>query len=376
MSLLLDTEIDWEAYMSEVNGWMHGDWNYGNLRGDTGPLVYPAGFVYIFTMFYQFVHPNIHLAQFIFAILYCIMLLSLFIIYKKSIVSWNPNTVFLLVLLCTSRRIHSIFMLRLFNDTIAMTFAYMAIVAFLYDNWSLGCLLYSVGLSVKMNVLLFLPGLLVLLVKRFGLIKTMLHYVSLIILPQLLLGAPFIYANWREYVKGSFDFGRKFFHVWTVNWKFLPEDFFRSDEFAQWLLFGQLISLVLFAAFKWCYYEGGIKFAAKALFLNETSPKLSGFHIVSVLFTSNFIGIVFARSLHFQFYVWYFHQLPFLLWTISVTRLPSFLANGLRLTSIIAIELIWNIFPSNYYTSMALTGIHFSLLLALFLSPFANPSIQ
>ena len=43
------TEIDWRAYMQEVEGpFVHNDWNYTNLGGDTGPLVYPAGFVYIY----------------------------------------------------------------------------------------------------------------------------------------------------------------------------------------------------------------------------------------------------------------------------------------------------------------------------------------
>lgn len=32
-----------------------------------------------------------------------------------------------------------------------------------------------------------------------------------------------------------------------------------------------------------------------------------------VLFTSNLIGMTMARSLHYQFHSWYFHQIPFLL---------------------------------------------------------------
>ena len=39
------TEIDWRAYMDEVGGYLQGERDYRELRGDTGPLVYPAGFV-------------------------------------------------------------------------------------------------------------------------------------------------------------------------------------------------------------------------------------------------------------------------------------------------------------------------------------------
>ena len=46
------TEIDWVAYMQEVKGFLDGERNYMNLKGDTGPLVYPAGFVYIFSLLY------------------------------------------------------------------------------------------------------------------------------------------------------------------------------------------------------------------------------------------------------------------------------------------------------------------------------------
>jgi alpha-1,3-mannosyltransferase len=48
-----------------------------------------------------------------------------------------------------------------------MLFCFAAILLFVFDHWSLGCLLFSFGVSVKMNVLLFAPGLLVLLLKRF-----------------------------------------------------------------------------------------------------------------------------------------------------------------------------------------------------------------
>lgn len=46
------TEVDWEAYMAQSQGFLEGDWNYTNLKGPSGPLVYPAGFLYIFSVFY------------------------------------------------------------------------------------------------------------------------------------------------------------------------------------------------------------------------------------------------------------------------------------------------------------------------------------
>lgn len=35
----LDTEIDWVAYMQEVEGVINGTYDYLQLKGDTGPLV-------------------------------------------------------------------------------------------------------------------------------------------------------------------------------------------------------------------------------------------------------------------------------------------------------------------------------------------------
>ncbi|XP_075425553.1 LOW QUALITY PROTEIN: dol-P-Man:Man(5)GlcNAc(2)-PP-Dol alpha-1,3-mannosyltransferase [Ascaphus truei] len=74
------TEIDWKAYMDEVEGVVNGTYDYTQLRGDTGPLVYPAGFVYIFTAFYYITErgSNIRLAQYVFAALYLVTLILVF----------------------------------------------------------------------------------------------------------------------------------------------------------------------------------------------------------------------------------------------------------------------------------------------------------
>jgi alpha-1,3-mannosyltransferase len=43
--------------------------------------------------------------------------------------------------------------------------------------------------------------------------------------------------------------------------------------------------------------------------------------VTTIFFTSNLIGILFARSLHYQFYSWYAQQIPFLAWR---TNYPVF----------------------------------------------------
>ena len=45
--------------MEEVEGVVNGTYDYTLLKGDTGPLVYPAGFVYIFTGLYLCVSENL-----------------------------------------------------------------------------------------------------------------------------------------------------------------------------------------------------------------------------------------------------------------------------------------------------------------------------
>lgn len=80
------------------------------------------------------------------------------------------------------------------------------------------------------------------------------------------------------------------------------------------------------------------------------------------MFTSNFVGIVFSRSLHFQFYSWYWFSLPYLLWT---TSLPTVV----RLALLGVIEVVWNIFPSNPASSAVLLGCHVVLLFALLFAP-------
>ena len=69
-----DTEIDWVAYMQQVRQYIAGERDYTLIKGDTGPLVYPAGHVYAYRALYELTQEgtNILFAQCIFAGIYIV----------------------------------------------------------------------------------------------------------------------------------------------------------------------------------------------------------------------------------------------------------------------------------------------------------------
>ncbi|CAN8285778.1 unnamed protein product [Cochlearia groenlandica] len=367
------TKIDWDAYMSQVSGFVGGERDYGNLKGDTGPLVYPAGFLYVYTLVQSFTAGQVYPAQILFGVLYIVnLVIVLFIYVKTDVVPW-----WALSLLCLSKRIHSIFVLRLFNDCFAMTLLHASMALFLYRKWHFGMVIFSGAVSIKMNVLLYAPPLLLLLLKAMNIVGVV-SALAGAALVQILVGLPFLIPYPVSYIANAFDLGRVFIHFWSVNFKFVPERVFVSKEFAVCLLIAHLCLLAVFANFKWCKQEGGIIgfVRSRHFFLKLPSPlsftdqSISGIltneYIVTTMFVGNFIGIVCARSLHYQFYSWYFYSLPFLLWR---TSFPTWM----RLILFLGIEICWNIYPSTSISSALLMCLHLTVLWGLWSARSDDP---
>ncbi|KAL0457950.1 UNVERIFIED_CONTAM: Dol-P-Man:Man(5)GlcNAc(2)-PP-Dol alpha-1,3-mannosyltransferase [Sesamum latifolium] len=261
------TKIDWDAYMSQVSGFLGGERDYSKLKGDTGPLVYPAGFLYIYSAIQYITGGEVYPAQILFGFLYVVNLgLVLFIYLKTDVVPW-----WALCLLSMSKRVHSIFVLRLFNDCFATTLLHAAMVLFLYKKWHLGLIIFSGAVSVKMNVLLYAPPLLILLLKAmdiFGVI-TSLAGAALV---QILLGLPFILSHPMAYVSRAFNLGRVFIHFWHEGGMF---SLLHSRLAQMKLKIGYLSSFQLkqFNNF------------------NSNFRVLTTEHIATTMFIGNFIGI-------------------------------------------------------------------------------------
>jgi alpha-1,3-mannosyltransferase len=90
--------------------------------------------------------------------------------------------------------------------------------------------------------------------------------------------------------------------------------------------------------------------------------------IISMMFTSNFIGIIFARSLHYQFYSWYFQTIPYLLWQCSWQSSGSRASfqNTARILIFVSIEGCWLTFPSTVRSSWTLMACHLMILLGFY----------
>ena len=108
--------------------------------------------------------------------------------------------------------------------------------------------------------------------------------------------------------------------------QFLPEPIFLSKPLSVALLLLHIGTLVYFCIIWFQSIRAGKTTEGRRLFLFSSSLtadrksqvgspplQLSPMYITSTLLTSNFIGVCFARTIHYQFYSWYFHALPFLL---------------------------------------------------------------
>lgn len=364
------TEIDWETYMIQTEVYLKGQYDYSKISGPTGPLVYPAGHVRIHNLLYLITDAgkNVNLAQNIYGVLYLITLALTCAIYRQT--HRVPN--WIVLLLPFSKRLHSIFVLRLFNDCWAVLLSQLTILASQRGWDDTSFMLLSAAVSVKMNALLYLPGLLLISFKRRGPSSTFVYMIKFAA-TQVLLAAPFLKTDPWAYAHGAFDLGRVFLYKWTVNWRFLAEETFLDKRLALGLLIGHLSVLAVFGWFRWCNPDGGafnvLSRGLKRPLLPAGLAVVTPDYVATVLFTSNLIGILFARSLHYQFYSWYAQQLPFLAWR---TRYPVIM----RLAILAAIEYAWNVFPSTTISSSSLLLGNGLLVLGLWFGHAAGISIS
>ena len=174
-----------------------------------------------------------------------VYLLNLLTVLKLYQTSDKSPPVWIWPILILSKRIHSIFILRMFNDCIAVWIGYIAILCFMKYNWRIGCILYSLSVSVKMNMLLYAPGLLLVLLISCGIHETIICLTICAVI-QVIVGYPFLSTHPVSYISRSFDLGREFLYEWTVNFKCVPESVFTHKLFSIALLLATIIGMCIY----------------------------------------------------------------------------------------------------------------------------------
>ncbi|EGW30491.1 Dolichyl-phosphate-mannose-glycolipid alpha-mannosyltransferase [Spathaspora passalidarum NRRL Y-27907] len=388
------TEIDFSTYMQQIRLVNEGEIVYEEIYGDTGPLVYPAGHVQI----YQWINwltddgKDIATAQSIFGYLFVFTLSIVCAIYELC-GDVPPWPMYLLVL---SKRLFSIYVLRLFND--CWTTACMVGVILLLQSASMAhnfsktiCFLltviasdlFSLAISIKMNALLYLPAFL--LVSYFLVDENLIKFVvvvAVIPLIQVATGWKFLvplfnteeasYIRW-SYINQAFNFKRQFLYEWTVNWRFVPEEIFTSAVFSRVLLVLHIALLLWFTftrflnsriigksigqLIKDAFKPVSTVSPTNKLISSTTGPQL----IMVIMSITNLIGVVCSRSLHYQFLSWYCWKLPFVLY---ISGIPWYISMPMWA----AHEYAWNVFPSSVASSAILVTILSTVLVGSWLN--------
>ncbi|KAF7193932.1 Dol-P-Man:Man(5)GlcNAc(2)-PP-Dol alpha-1,3-mannosyltransferase [Pseudocercospora fuligena] len=307
------TEIDWTTYMQQITLYLNGERNYSKISGSTGPLVYPAAHVYIYQALHNLTDSgeNIFLAQILFAGLY---LFTLWIVLQTYRQAGAPP--YILPLLSLSRRVHSIFMLRMFNDCFAVLLAFPFIAGALTGG----------NTSAK------------------------------------------------DYFSRAFEFSRVFLYKWTVNWRFVGEERFYSKRFSYGLLAGHVSLLSTFIITRWLRPSNWSLPEAIGALLNpppkEHSTRISkrvtpDFILTSIL-SAVIIGCLCARSLHYQFFVYIAWSTPYLLWKSGVHPVLIYIISSAQ-------EYGWNVYPSTNQSSMIVVSCLALTVVATWLGTSSNP---
>ncbi|OTB08295.1 glycosyltransferase family 58 protein [Hypoxylon sp. CI-4A] len=356
------TEIDWKAYMEQVAQYVSGEHDYTAIKGGTGPLVYPAAHVYTYTALYYLTDEgkNIFLAQQIFAVLYMATLALVMACYwrAKNYHEQVPPYVFPLLIL--SKRLHSVFILRCFNDCFATFFLWLAIFLLQRRDWTAASIVYSWGLGIKMSLLLVLPavGIILLLGRGFsGSLNCAMIMANL----QIAIAYPFLQENAKGYASKAFELTRQFFFKWTVNWRFVGEDVFLSRQFSLVLLAMHAVVLIGFIVNKWLKPAGKPLTAIIAPIMRFSSPfspqeepivasRITPEYVMTTILSANVIGLLFARSLHYQFYSYLAWSTPYLLWRSGAHPIIQYALWALQ-------EWAWNVFPSTSVSSGVVVGV-------------------
>ena len=219
---------------------------------------------------------------------------------------------------------------------------------------------YTWGLGVKMSLLLTLPAIGIILLLGSGYASSIQLAVTMGLV-QVLIAVPFLAQNPWGYLGRAFELSRQFFFKWTVNWRFVGEDIFLSKGFSATLLGLHTLVLLGFASHRWLKPARRPFMGLAASVIRGKSPftereqqavsrDVTPRYILTTVLSANVIGLLFARSLHYQFYAYLAWSTPFLLWRTGIHPVLQYVLWAAQ-------EWSWNVYPSTSLSSGVVVGV-------------------
>ena len=246
-------------------------------------------------------------------------------------------------------------MLRCFNDCVAAFCLWLAIFLLQRRQWTLGSVAYTWGLGTKMTLLLSLPAVAVVLFLGRG-FHGSLRMAMLMLEAQIALAIPFLTVNSKGYLARAFELTREFKYEWTVNMRMIPEHIFLSKDLALCLLVTNAAAIYGYIDRQWLVPAGKSLLAMVPSFIRGRSPftereeaaisrRVTPRFVLATILTANTTGLLFARSLHYQFYAYLAWSTPFLLWNAGLHPVVVYAVWAAQ-------EWAWNVFPSTPASSI------------------------
>lgn len=243
----------------------------------------------------------------------------------------SPQPYFDCVFFLFTVRVRNVFVNGMFNDTFETFFAYVALYMLLRRRDPEKVIgVYSIALSIKMNAALWAPAVATHYLCTLGWWKT-LKACRWGFIYQIVIALPFLYGNAYHYITRSFQLGRTFFWAISVSWKWVPKEIFEWTGFVAYLQGFQIVIVAFFMVIqRWIYMQ-------RILPINNDRHRdsVDTMRLARFVISTHFAGVVFARSLHYSFYLWYFHTIPFLLRATKVRW-------SARIAFAISLEIAWN----------------------------------
>lgn len=178
---------------------------------------------------------------------------------------------------------------------------------------------------------------------------------------QVAIANPFLIGNAKGYLSRAFELSRQFLFKWTVNWRFVGEEIFLSRQFSLTLLGLHASILAAFLANKWLNPSRKSLAAIILPILQFKSPfspeeeavvasSITTQYVTTTILSANVIGLLFARSLHYQFYAYLAWSTPYLLWRGGAHPIVQYGLWALQ-------EWAWNVYPSTPASSGVVIGV-------------------